>query len=56
MGQTLGKGAYGKVFKGRLKLGPDFRVEVKHKVINEKCQADERRTYKKCSKVDPKMG
>ena len=28
MGQTLGKGAYGKVYKGKLKLGPDLRVEV----------------------------
>ena len=28
MGQTLGKGAYGKVYKGRLKLGTNLRVEV----------------------------
>jgi len=28
MGQTLGKGAYGKVYKGKLKLGPNLRVEV----------------------------
>ena len=32
MGQTLGKGAYGKVYKGRLKLGPNLRVEVKAQV------------------------
>ena len=31
MGQTLGRGAYGKVFKGRLKLGPALRVEVSTK-------------------------
>ena len=31
MGQTLGRGAYGKVFKGRLKLGPDLRVEASRK-------------------------
>ena len=31
MGQTLGRGAYGKVFKGRLKLGSDLRVEVSTK-------------------------
>ena len=29
MGQTLGKGAYGKVYKGKLKLGPNLRVEVR---------------------------
>ena len=31
MGQTLGRGAYGKVFKGRLKLGSNLRVEVSTK-------------------------
>ena len=45
MGQTLGRGAYGKVFKGRLKLGSDLRVEVSTKSIHENWQADERRTY-----------
>ena len=28
IGSTLGKGAYGKVFNGRLRVGPDLRVEV----------------------------
>jgi hypothetical protein len=28
MGSTLGRGAYGKVFRGRLLLGPDLQVEV----------------------------
>ena len=28
MGHTLGKGAYGKVYKGKLKLNPDLRIEV----------------------------
>ena len=31
MGQTLGKGAYGKVYKGKLKLNPDLRIEVHKK-------------------------
>ena len=28
LGHTLGKGAYGKVYKGKLKLNPDLRIEV----------------------------
>ena len=31
MGHTLGKGAYGKVYKGKLKLNPDLRIEVSKK-------------------------
>ena len=31
MGQTLGKGAYGKVYKGKLRLNQDLRIEVSKK-------------------------
>ena len=31
LGHTLGKGAYGKVYKGKLKLNPDLRIEVHRK-------------------------
>ena len=31
MGHTLGKGAYGKVYKGKLRLNPDLRIEVSKK-------------------------
>ena len=31
MGHTLGKGAYGKVYKGKLRLNQDLRIEVSKK-------------------------